>query len=82
MNDNDNYMDDPRAKTVEGFIVALKIFAKYMEKGEKRAFFCGAAHDELFIYADGPLESSEDGVLLTALGFHFDEDAECWRYFT
>ena len=76
------YMKDPRAKSVEGFILALQILAKYMPNGLKQKYFLGETHDEIFVWADGPKEDSEDGVLLHSLGFHWDKDSEGWGYFT
>lgn len=77
-----NYMEDPRAKTVGGFIAALEILAKYLEEGTDTKYFINAEHDCLYSDVsdkDCP-EDSEDGCLLTALGWHIDE--ECWAYFT
>lgn len=78
------YMKDPRAKSVEGFIEGLGILAKHMEDGLAETFFCGAEHDELFIYVSGEAlpEESEDGLALVRLGFHYSEDADSWSYFT
>jgi len=82
MND-ESYMRDPMAKTVNGFIEALEILARYMKDGKERKFFCGAEHDEIYFYTEnGPDELSDDGVRLSELGFHFEEDAEGWVYFT
>lgn len=75
------YMTDPRAKTIEGFIAALEIFMKYMDKSESNFFT--ASHDVI----TGPSidetcsEDSEDGKMLIKLGWHLEED-EWWSYFT
>ncbi len=78
------YMKDARAKSVEGLIAALAIFAKYLKKGQKEKFFTGASHDVLYFYVDLEKlpEDSEDGRILVGLGFHADEDSENWAYFT
>ena len=78
----DLYMKDPDSKTLKGFIEALNIFAKYMGKGINEPYFCGAEHDEIFIYVgtDTLPEESPDGARLRELGFHVSEDS--WAYFT
>jgi hypothetical protein len=80
-----NYNSDPRAKSAEGFIVGLNIFAKYWEKGLATRYFMGGEHDEVTIYnlslEDIPLKS-EDGQMLDALGFFADESEDCWKFFT
>jgi hypothetical protein len=83
MDNDDEYMKDPRAKTVEGFVAGLGILAKYMEKGMQESYFCGGEHDAIHIYVeleDLP-EDSEDGLALVRLGFHAS-DADNWAYFT
>jgi hypothetical protein len=84
MMSSDNYMDDPRAKSVEGFIAGLNIFAKYWEKGLASTYQFGASHDIVHIFdvgLDKCPEDSEDGQALRALGFHADEDLDSWGYF-
>lgn len=79
------YNKDLKAKSVTGFIEALNLLAKYMDEGIETKYFCGAEHDALYIYTgDGglPEEESEDGLRLSELGFHWDEDVEGWSYFT
>ena len=80
---DDLYKSDPRAKTAEGFITALHIFSKYWENGLAQSFFMGGEHDTIHIWEvdleDLP-EDSEDGKLLTALGFAIHDDG--WVYFT
>lgn len=78
---DDRYMTAPNAKSVEAFIEALGIFAKYYEDGTAKSYFMGAEHDELFIYdSDGISEDSEDGQRLSELGFH--HNGEGWSFFT
>jgi len=85
---DDYYLKDPRAKTIEGFRVALDILAKYAKDGEKTSYFCHAEHDILYTgpsLKDVP-EDSEEGKTLTGLGFHVNEDDtdmdnDCWAYF-
>lgn len=79
---DDNYMKDPRAKSAEGFIAALQIFAKYWPKGMSNSFFMGAEHDILYIYDSDIPEDSDDGRELNGLGFHRDDDIDGWAYFT
>jgi hypothetical protein len=74
------YMKDPKSKTIEGFVIGLHILSKYMEDGLNQRFFCGAEHDVLYIYADAPAEESPEGLRLSELGFHRDE--ESWAFFT
>lgn len=82
MSDED-YMKDPRAKTVEGFIAGLTILSKYMKGGMKESYFCTAEHDEFFVFVelDELPEDSEDGIALQRLGFHASS-ADNWGYFT
>jgi hypothetical protein len=81
MNEDEIYMTDPRAKTIEGFIAALEIFLKYMDKTESS--FLHASHDLI----TGPsieetcVEDSENGKILLKLGWHVEE-GEYWAYFT
>lgn len=83
------YMKAPEAKSVRGFIEALGILAKYMDKGLDSAHFSGADHDVFYVqtrsnedYEAEPAESSEDGRRLIALGWHFDGDTDGWAYYT
>jgi hypothetical protein len=78
----DNYMKDPRAKTLEGFIVALQIFSKYTEKGLQESFALQGEHDVIYIWVEKDQVSKEDAVLLVSLGWHVDEDGPNWAYFT
>lgn len=80
--DDTEYLKDPRAKTIEGFIVALQIFAKYAEKGLQQSYVFDAHHDVLGVYFDTERipEDSEDGLLLRQLGWHVEDDY--WAYFT
>jgi hypothetical protein len=81
-NDEDLYLTAPEANSIKGFIEALNIFSKYMEKGTNETYFCGAEHDELYLYVgtDDLPEESPDGRRLRALGFRKSEDA--WAYYT
>jgi len=79
-NNNDNYMADKRAKTIEGFKIVFDIIAKYSTQTSRPI---GAAeHDIIYINLDiyQCPEISEDGQLLEALGCHVDE-TECWAMF-
>ena len=79
---DDEYMEDPRAKTVAGFIAGLAILSKYMEKGIEQSFFCGGEHDIIHFYVDADKlpNDSDDGRALSRLGFHTEDDS--WAYFT
>ncbi len=78
------YNSDPRAKSLEGFIAALEILAKHESEGLQTKYSLDAQHD--IIYAGPSIndipEDSQDGILLQALGWHANEDEECWAYFT
>lgn len=80
--DDDIYLTDPRANTVEGVIAGLTILSKYMEKGMQESFFCGGEHDIIHIYVgdDALAEDSEDGQALIRLGFRVEDGG--WAYFT
>ena len=81
---DDLYMSAPESKSIKGVIEALTIFAKYTEKGINERYFCGAEHDELYIYVDIEklTPESPDGQRLQALGFHPSSEVETWSYFT
>ena len=71
------------AKTYAGLIEAVNIFAKYTEEGLGKKYAFQAGHDIIYFYTDEPIaQDAEDGVRLNQLGFLWDEDAECWGYFT
>lgn len=78
----DDYMRDPRAKTIEGFIVGLTLLSKYMKDGMKETCALGGEHDVIWfsVSTEQLLEESEDGKLLVCLGFHTEDDT--WQYFT
>ena len=80
----DDYMKDPRAKTLEGMIVACEIFAKHSKEGMKARFCNASEHDIIYGPCDGVeiFEESEDGILLTKFGWHIDSDVDSWAYFT
>lgn len=92
---SDNYLKDPRANTIEGWIAALQIFAKYRPKGLQDRLETHAEHDILFV-CDKPEpvdqdeegepafapEHQEDAAALDGLGFHWDSDGDCWSKFT
>jgi hypothetical protein len=68
------YMTHPKAKTVEGFVIGLHILCKYMDDRLNQKFFLGAEHDIIYIYAEKPEEGSHDGLRLSELGFHYEEE--------
>jgi hypothetical protein len=78
------YLKAKEAQTIKGFIEALNIFAKYTDKGIDESFFCGAEHDELYMYVELEKLStkSEDGKRLLQLGFHADKESGNWAYYT
>lgn len=78
------YNQDPNAKSVLGFTLALQLLANYMEEGMGEKYFLSAEHDKLYVYTENgePKEDSEDGLRLSELGFHYDEDVEGWAYYT
>lgn len=75
---SDNYLKDKRANTVEGWIEAFKILAKY---GDASKFFCYAEHDILYL-PFGPPDDTEDAQTLRGLGFHRDSETGDWAKFT
>lgn len=83
---SDNYMTDPRSKSIEGFIAGLTILSKYMKGGLREKYAFGGEHDIIHIWGDVTLEivppDSEDGLALSALGFHPEEDLDQWAYYT
>lgn len=82
--DDDIYMSASESKSIRGFVEALNIFSRYLDKGLDETFFSGAEHDVLYLYVD-PEDlhpNSSDGKRLRALGFHPDTDVESWAYFT
>ena len=80
--DSDEYMKDPRAKSMEGFIAGLAVLARHMGWGLQQKFPFGAEHDVFHIYVGTEKlpEASEDGLALVRLGFHVEDDG--WAYFT
>lgn len=81
---DDDYMKDPRAKSVEGMIAGLTILSEYLKDGMATKYFCGGEHDIIYFYVsleDLPKESPH-GVELQRLGFHADDDADAWGLFT
>ena len=84
MADCDSYMMDDNAKSVTGMIEGLRILARYMGKGEAQKYFCGAEHDIIYFYVSPEKcsEDSEDGIRLSQLGFHPEEDVDAWGYFS
>lgn len=94
MIDKKEYMSDPKAKTIDGFIEGLQILSvfvknkKLSDKIEKflknESFTLSAEHDIIYIHVDSdvlPLETPI-GLKLSSLGFHINIDNECWAYFT
>lgn len=78
----DNYMKDPRAQTVDGFVEGLKILSQYMKDGMSQSYFCGGEHDiiHIFVGLDECEPDSINGQILRSLGFHTENDG--WAYFT
>jgi hypothetical protein len=76
------YMKDPMANTVEGFIKGLHILSRFMKADLGTAYFCEAEQDIIYIYTEdgGPAEDSKEGLKLSELGFHYEE--ELWAYYT
>lgn len=90
----DNYLKDPRARTIEGWIAALQIFSKYVGGLQAYLPVC-AEHDILFLPAFPPAigrtggdeyqfapEHEEDAKTLRGLGFHWSSEGDCWAKFT
>lgn len=87
MTDDDNYLKDPLANTIQGWMVALGIFAKYSERGVAERLETSAQHDILYLPSKpdpGAAELTEiaDARQLRGLGFHWCSDVDCWGKFT
>jgi hypothetical protein len=92
------YLKDPLAGTIQGWMIALSIFAKYNEKGVNARLETAAEHDILYLPSKPEPKSSrlEDGDYvnewdeavkadaekLDGLGFHWDGSVDCWAKFT
>jgi hypothetical protein len=77
------YMKDPMSNTVDGFARGLYILSKYMKENSNTKYFCGAEHDIIYIYTENaPDPESPEGLRLSELGFHWNEDCEGYAYFT
>ncbi len=77
------YGKNPLAKSMEGFVQALKIFAKHTKDGMAARYQLHAEHDILYAETT-PFqvpEDSEDGKILDSLGWHVSEENDCWAYF-
>ena len=71
------------SKTVTAFIEGLSILTKYMKDGDNQSYFLGAEHDQIWIYTEeSPGQLTADGQRLDQLGFFYDDDIECWSYYT
>jgi len=82
---DDLYLKDPKAKTLEGFIEAIQIFAKHKKLGLAEPYVFSAEHDVIYTNIDEEElpEDSEDGKRLSMLGWHVSSDIEgSWAYFT
>ena len=71
-------------KTIENFISALYVIAKYEPRGLATKYFLEAEHDVIYTHIEASqiAEGSVDGVRLIELGFHLDDDLGVWVYFT
>jgi hypothetical protein len=95
---SENYLKDPRANSVAGWIAALEIFERH--KSDKRGWrpVNGAEHDIIYM-TDTPTplrttrgygeticewsdETKADAEQLEALGFHWSSEDDCWAKFT
>jgi len=74
--------EDPRSKSVEGFIAGLMILAPYFDKGMKEVYFMSAEHDIVHLHVDEDKcpEDSDDGRVLVSLGFMMHDYG--WAYYT
>jgi hypothetical protein len=78
----DEYMKDPQAKSVAGFIVALNILAKYMPDGLDESHFSNAEHDIFAVNVGVDVVTQEDADKLNRLGWHPSSEWDSWAYFT
>lgn len=78
----DIYLDDPDANTLVGFKKAVDIFIEHCDDNIRFPF--NAEHEIIYGpcgFDDIP-EDSEDGKNLQRLGWSYDEQFNCWCYFT
>lgn len=75
---------DPRAKTLEGWIASIEIFAKNHPEGLKNSYCFEGQHDIIFTHftEEEIPEDSEDGKALVRLGWFVDSDTDGWATFT
>ena len=59
---SDHYLKDPRANTIDGWIAALEIFAKYVDRAKYH--YMSAEHDILYIAEYSPIATGCDVVAL------------------
>ena len=72
-------MTNRESNTYEGWIEALTIFNKY----EPDAFYpVQPGHDIIYSGPDPEIVDAEDRARLAELGWHVDEDFECFCKFT
>lgn len=78
------YMTNPQAKTLNGLVQSFMLFGLHTEKGMDQSYPIDAEHDILYGPCDSDEipEESEDGKKLLALGWHYDDDAGRWAYYT
>lgn len=77
----EHYMSSHKAKTIGGLIEAFHIFASYAEKGVGQSHVLSAGHD-IIHGPENPPRATDDGQRLEELGWHWDEEVECWGMFT
>lgn len=72
------------AKTIESFIEALNIAAKYAKAGLQEKYLLNAEHDVIYLSVSSETltEESADGARLSELGWHCDSSTDSWAYFT
>lgn len=76
---DDRYMRDPKAKTCAGILEGLQLI--WGDNLEKK-WPMHAEHDVLYVGGEEIPEDSEKGIRLTALGFHWSSEGDCWAFFT
>ncbi|MFA7238971.1 MAG: hypothetical protein WC091_02590 [Sulfuricellaceae bacterium] len=78
----DTYLTHPEARTLRGMLLAIDIFARNLPAGLDTKYGWYTGHEILFGPCDDSQipKNSEDGKLLTTLGWHIDDDS--WAMFT
>ena len=70
--------DDPKYKTWAGLAEAFEIFSRY----DEGKFKTSAEHDVIYAGPNPKDVSTPDVMRLEQLGWHIEEEFDCFGYFT